>query len=247
MAVKRKYQGVTAYVGMPGSGKSYGLAEEGKRALDRGRPVFSNAGFDFGATATGWRDGCFQFGSFEELVHVPQGATILIDEAPLYFNARKWQDFPDGFMYRLTQVRKDGLEVYYSTIDWRMVDVQLRRMTFWVWECKALTGRLLHRRMFPPEERRKKDERARRSEFVRVKPSVSELYDTLGKVSVRAGALNASSETWAQIGSPPVASTAETAEGRGRPAGLPQVEPLPNVPEVEVPTATIPQRKGWSG
>jgi hypothetical protein len=101
----------------------------------------------------------------------------------LFVNARKWQDFPDGLLYRLTQIRKDGLELHFSTIDWRMVDINVRRITFWVWECVQVAGPFHRRVLWPPEERRKKDDRPRRRELFRIRPDVAEAYNTMGKVS----------------------------------------------------------------
>lgn len=193
MSRRRRYQGVTAFIGLPGSGKTYALAEIGLDAMRRGREVWCNAGFDL--------EGARRFSSFEEFAEIPNDAVVVWDELPLYVNARKWQEFPDGLLYRLTQIRKDGLELYYSTIDWRMVDVNVRRLTFWTWECRGITTRLLIRRRFPPEERRKKDERAREIKLVRVRASVGQAYDTFGKVAVRSRALTAGeSESWSLPG-----------------------------------------------
>lgn len=171
-----KYQGVTAYVGLPGSGKSYALVEVAVRALAEGREVWCNSGFDV--------RGCKRFGSFEEFTQIPNGAVVVWDELPLFVNARKWQEFPDGLMYRLTQIRKHGLELHYSTIDWRMVDVNVRRITFWTWECVGITQRLLRRRLYPPPERRVRGERARKSRWVWVKADIADAYDTLGTVEL---------------------------------------------------------------
>jgi hypothetical protein len=206
---RRRYQGVTAYVGLPGSGKTYSLAEVGRRALDDGREVWSNAGFDF---APGHPQSKV-FSSFEEFTEIPNGAVVLWDELPLYVNSRKWQEFPDGLLYRLTQIRKDGLELHYSTIDWRMVDINVRRVTFWTWECRSITSRVFCRALFPPEERRKKDERARRREFVRVKIETAGLYDTYGKVSVAPPKALTAGEAakWARP-SPGEAATADQAQ-----------------------------------
>ena len=180
-AVKRRkraerYQGVEAFVGLPGSGKTYALAEIGVRALARGETVWTNAGFEL--------EGAHRFSSFDEFAEIEGPAVILWDELPLYVNARKWQEFPDGLLYRLTQIRKDGLRLYYSTIDWKMVDVNVRRITFWTWECRSLTARWMVRRQWPIPERRDRNERPRRSKYFRIHPSVFEAYDTGAKVAV---------------------------------------------------------------
>jgi hypothetical protein len=199
--MKQAYQGVTAYVGMPGSGKTYSLAWQGLRAMARGRRVISNAGFDLvGSEVMGTFD---EFASLrvlcEDRDHVrdewprepvcPAGKrwvpiTIVWDELPLYFNARKWAEFPDAMMYRFTQVRKDGLELYYSAIHEGMIDVNIRRVTFWFWHCRAVTGRILMRRLFPPEEFRRQGARPYAVKWYRVSDGIASAYDTTRKVAL---------------------------------------------------------------
>jgi hypothetical protein len=172
----RRYQGVTAFVGMPGSGKTYGLVRVAKRAMEQGRAVYTNQGFDVKGART--------YRSFEEMLLIPPGSVILLDEAPVYFNARRWQEFPDGLLYRLTQIRKDGLEFYYSAIHEEMVDATLRRLTFWFWHCRAISGRLLYWTLWSPELFRRSKERPRKRELIRVNAKVAALYDTNGKVAI---------------------------------------------------------------
>lgn len=165
MRAFRRYQGVTAYVGMPGSGKTYALAEIAARKLRQGRSVFCNAGFDVLGAAV--------FSSFEEFCTLPAGSVVVWDELPLYVNARKWSEFPDGLLYRLTQVRKDGIELYYSAIDEAMVDLNVRRVTFWYWHCRAVTARVLVRSLWPPESFRKARQRPMRRELVIVRERIA--------------------------------------------------------------------------
>ena len=169
-----RFQGVTAFVGMPGGGKSYGLAEMAHRAMDRGLPVWCNSGFNI--------RGARVLTSFDEFAAVTGPGLIVWDELPLYFSARRWQDFPDGMLYKFSQIRKDGLRLAYSTIHEDMVDVNVRRITFWYWHCWAVTGRLLRRTLWPPQEFRKARARPYRREFVWVRRSIADLYDTWGKV-----------------------------------------------------------------
>lgn len=172
---RRKYQGVKAYIGMPGSGKTYALAQEGQQALARGEKVYCNAGFDLqGATV---------FESFDDFALITDGL-ILFDEMPLYFAARKWQDFPDGMLYKFTQIRKDNIRLSYSSIHEGLIDVNIRRVTFWYWHCHAVMGRLLVRRLYVPVEFRKSSARPIATEWAWVRDSVAATYDTLAKVKV---------------------------------------------------------------
>jgi len=172
-----RYQGVTAFVGMPGGGKSYGLAEMAHRALKSGMKVYSNAGFDI--------EGSVILQSFEEFAALQGPALVVWDELPLYFNSRKWAEFPDGMLYKFTQIRKDGLRLAYSTIHEDMVDVNIRRVTFWYWHCNAVTRRVLRRTLWPPTQFRKANSKPYAKEWVYVSKKIAHLYDSWGKVAVQ--------------------------------------------------------------
>lgn len=167
------YRGVVGATGLPGSGKSYFLVEKALEAQRRGIPVWSNAGFDVRGTRT--------INSFRDFVEIQGPAVVVFDELPLFFNARKWQTFPDGMLYKLTQIRKDRVELYYSAIHQRMVDAVLRMLTFeWV-RCRIIAGRILQRVHEAPEEFGG-HVYERRYSFIRKR--VIEAYNTMGKVAV---------------------------------------------------------------
>ncbi len=180
---RRPYCGVTAYVGPPGSGKTYSLVEIGLAALRAGRPVFTNLGFRITDEATGRFSEVYK--SLEEMLLVPDGSVILLDEAPTQFSARRWQEFPDALMYRLTQIRKDGLQFHYSAIHESFVDKVLREMTINWWTCKRLPiFPLFVRARWSPHAFRKATQRPERRDWVRLRPVVCDAYDTSAKVAV---------------------------------------------------------------
>lgn len=167
------YRGVVGAVGLPGSGKSYYLVEKALEGLRRGIPVYSNAGFDVAGTE--------RIESFRDFVSIKGPARIVFDELPLFFNARKWQSFPDGVLYKLTQIRKDRVELYYSAIHPAMVDKVLRMLTFeWV-HCRKIAGRLVVRVHKAPEELGSIIYERR---FMLLRRKVWEHYDTYAKVAV---------------------------------------------------------------
>lgn len=168
-----RYRGVTAAVGLPGSGKSYYLVERVLAAQKAGIPTYSNAGFDVKGTEI--------IGSFREFAEIKGPAVIAFDELPLFFNARKWMTFPDGMLYKLTQIRKDRIELYYSTISLRMVDVVLRQLTFEVVHCRHIAGRLMRRVHKNPEEW---GGETLRVSWVWRRREVEQAYDTMGRVAV---------------------------------------------------------------
>lgn len=173
----RRYTGVTAFVGLPGSGKSYSLVDQALRAQKRGLPVYANAGFEV--------EGAIPIRSFMEFARLEGPAVVVWDELPLYFSARKWADFPDGMLYKLTQIRKDSIELYYSTIHEMLVDSVLRRLTFtWV-ECRHMGGRLIRRTWWPPREfRTERNIGPYHREIIWMRKRVMNAYDTMGRVEV---------------------------------------------------------------
>lgn len=213
MKAQRSYRGVTCFEGMPGSGKTYGLAEVGLREMRAGREVWSNEGFDLAGSKI--------FSSFDDFMAIPNGATVCWDELPLYVNSRKWAEFPDGLLYRMTQIRKDGLRLYYSAIDSSMVDANMRRVTFWWWKCQSITSRFMVRRLYPHETFRKKDARQMRTEWVRVRPAVADAYDTMSKVAVESHvvSLGKRSGTWSKGGTGAPAVPGTSARSGAAPQG----------------------------
>ena len=172
----KKYRGVTAAVGLPGAGKSYYLAEQARRGMMRGVPVYSNAGFDVQGTET--------IASFEEFAGLEGPAVVVWDELPLYFSARRWADFPDGMLYKFTQIRKDAIELYYSTIHPMMVDATLRRITFeWV-EHHHVAGRLMRRTHWVPGGFQSEAYVVSHRSMGWLRKRTMELYETMGRVRV---------------------------------------------------------------
>ncbi len=177
------FEGVTAFTGEPGSGKTAGMVSAALALHAQGWDVISN-GLDL-KCETG------SFATLEELSQlIDEGQTrlndgerartvVLLDEAPFFANSRKWAEFPDQFFQKLQQVRKYNFLLLYSTINWLQVDVNLRRLTYWVWECRRekFTNRFV-RDLYPPEEERIAGESPRYTVREWPRQGVFEAYDT---------------------------------------------------------------------
>jgi hypothetical protein len=173
----RRYRGVRVYTGLPGDFKTYTLAQVGLRAMRQGRDVWVNAGFDL--------RGANVFNSFQELLDAPRPKVVLWDEMPVYLSARDWQNFPAELLYEWTQVRKNGDELHYTAIDLEMVDANLRRITAWEVECRALSGLFYVRTCWPAlSKRRSKLKKHVWREWGMRHRSVCRSYDTYAKVAV---------------------------------------------------------------
>jgi len=144
--------------------------------MARGERVVCNAGFDL--------RGAERLSTFDEFAALEGPVVVVWDELPLYFNARKWSEFPDSMLYKFTQIRKDGIQLYYSAIHEQMIDVNIRRITFWFWQCRNLGAGFLVRRCYPPEQFRKANQKPYQTKFGRIRPAVYDLYDTYQKVEL---------------------------------------------------------------
>ena len=185
-------QGATAFLGPPGSGKTMFMTQAAANLSAAGCQVFTNS------MELAFEDGYFR--NFDELTDMVLSVAempwderpftcVCIDEAPFWANARKWQEFSDGFFLILQQIRKFRVCLYYSSINWLQVDANLRRLTYLVWECEKTRWGSFKRHLYPPEEERQELEKP----LVRLRhrPRVGELecYET-GQI-ISSPALNA--------------------------------------------------------
>lgn len=174
------FQGVTAFCGAPGSGKTLFLTEAAMRMKMQGARVLTNM------MELPFEDD--HFATFDELTRlvietaeIPfderPWTVVCVDEAPSWANARKWEDFSDGFFYILQQIRKFKIIMYFSCIKWMQVDANLRRQCYMVWECYRVRNRFV-RELWPPEDERTEFDRP--SKRIRKRPRDGELdaYDT---------------------------------------------------------------------
>lgn len=116
---------IEGYIGRPGSGKSYTLTERALREKERGREVFTNYAVK----------GCWYF-TPDQLLDLPPGV-IVIDEAHLWFPARMALRLPPSWLAMLSQTRKNGWDLLYSTQHESRVDRVLRDVSSWMWLCRA--------------------------------------------------------------------------------------------------------------
>ena len=148
----------TAFVGVPGTGKTMQLVRASYVYHLRGARILSNG--------LGLKHEEGEFSSFDDLCRIMfrqsqvpyedrRPHVILIDEAHFWANSRQWQEFHDGFFWMLQQVRKFRMLLLWSAIDWAQCDVNLRRITRWIWQCeRGAFGGFKSYLMVPPEERR---------------------------------------------------------------------------------------------
>lgn len=180
---RRRYRGIQAFTGLPGSGKTYELTAWLLRQIAAGRPTYTSAGYDI--------PGARQFHDLHEFVRIPDGAAIGIDEAPVWLDARMWQSLPPWFTYRITQTRHHGIDIRYTAIDPSMVEKRLRSITFEFWEFRALAGPFnLYRYMKSPEGAPKLRKDDGRWHVRRMRQETADSYDSHANADVSKLELN---------------------------------------------------------
>lgn len=162
---------ITAYVGLPGTGKTYGLVLEAIRNIKRS-DVYAN--FDINI------DGVKRIYGFSDLLKVRQGV-VLLDELNLWFPSRLWDKIPPEVLSLWAQSRKRGIDVYYSTQHLDRVDKVIREVTNYVVRCNLISIFSLQffiYSTFQPEDWDKKDRRALSRKIVKFSEKIASLYDT---------------------------------------------------------------------
>jgi len=121
---------ICGYFGLPGAGKSYLLAMDAIKLMNKGYNVYSN----FPVL------GAYKM-SYEQLLEVPRferPAVLLLDEVQRYANAREWASLPDTLYFVFSQGRKLGLDLFYSAQDSSRVDKTLREVTNYFYDIAAI-------------------------------------------------------------------------------------------------------------
>lgn len=163
---------IEGLIGRPGSGKSYELTRRVLEAADRDRLVFTNY-----AVA---HPNVFMF-SPDQLLDLPPGL-IVIDEAHLWFPARKALKLPMSWLAGMSQTRKKGWDLLWAAQHESRIDRMVRDVTSWMWLCSAWFQHndhpvLFARSSWEPEFFRHPKKRYTRS-FSMFSSRVAEAYNT---------------------------------------------------------------------
>jgi hypothetical protein len=129
---------IVVYTGKQGEGKSYSLAKMAcVQGLQQGREVVSNLAITdpvTGHSAQEWdvlRDG------FDAVCHL-QGALIVLDEGPVFLNARDFEKRSTKLFFALlAQVRRNRNTFALTAQNFTDLDVWLRRQTHLVVRCRV--------------------------------------------------------------------------------------------------------------
>jgi len=188
--------------GRPGTGKTYNLTYDVLKALRKGFIIHSNYKINWNGyreKRTWWRKILRLIGlkkrwndygkenlrywvRLEDLYNVEDGI-IVMDEAHVYMNARRWKDLPEGMERKLAQHRKDGLHIWGTVQSVNRLDTIIRELIdywyvyqngiFWFtrWEFNI------------DDDKQKKYPLTRRWRLKKKK--IYEMYDTLEKIEIK--------------------------------------------------------------
>ena len=145
---------VYAYVGTPGSGKSYAAIKMICECLIMGRVVFTNIrGIDDYRCRAAIQSICklsyiamvkqLHFLSNEEIMHfwnhVSPGSLIVIDEIHLFFDARQWSSTENNLLKNWASVhRHHGYDLVCITQSTARVDSSVRSLFEWCYEFRKI-------------------------------------------------------------------------------------------------------------
>lgn len=160
---------IEAYCGRPGAGKTYSMVARALKQVGK-RPIFSNMAVDWAQPINCW----------EELVGCSNGL-VLIDEAPLWFDARQFNKLPFEVRSFFAQSRKQGIDMWFTAQSFEGVDVALRRLCAIIWQCQRYGPYVFSTGNDPDVSSGKGRVFARR--IVRIKKAICERYDTFQVVA----------------------------------------------------------------
>jgi hypothetical protein len=114
---------IRGYFGLPGSGKTYAMTRDAINEC-KGRVVYTNYDVDIPDAAE-----IIKLKRPHELVNVRNGL-CLIDEAGLWLPSFIWKRIPEQLIWQLAQVRKNGIDLFYTAQNPARVVKVLREITF---------------------------------------------------------------------------------------------------------------------
>jgi Zonular occludens toxin (Zot). len=175
--------------GLPGSGKTYYIVKKIKEWVEGHIDVYLYYQFKINIDTPHikyWR-------RLDELVRIKDGI-IVIDEAQIFMNARKWEVFPEDLQYKLQQHRKHNLHMWLISQNIRRIDVVARELVQYYYHmrslfCITLFGKkheLFIKTEYSVDDIEKPDVRKELlgREFVWYNQKIADLYDTTAEQEI---------------------------------------------------------------
>ncbi len=125
---------INLITGKPGSGKTAYLAKLVKeKFLPNGVQVYSYFRLKF-------NDSRIKY--FKEISEIQsyRNAVVILDEAQIWFNARKWNLLPASLQYALQQHRHKGIDIWGAVQNLQRLDIIVRELVAKYYEVKKIMG-----------------------------------------------------------------------------------------------------------
>jgi len=187
------------FTGRPGTGKTASLVNEVWKALDKGAVIYSNFYIDwkgYEEKKTRWKRFLKTIGLKKEWKSYPQSnlrswttlrdimkiqnGIVVMDEAHMYMNSRKWKDMDLEFMRKLAQHRKDGIHIWGTVQNVKRLDVVIRELIDYWYVCSIFMGFIFQVEFDIDEDQMKKHPLSQKFFYLSKKKMMR--YDTLEKV-----------------------------------------------------------------
>ena len=139
--------GIIAYVGGVGEGKTLSIVER----LENTKKLYKNVDVKI-YTNFGYVNQDEEIKSIEDIINADDNSIIAIDEVHTLFGSREWKEFPISMLSLITQNRKHSKQLLFTSQDFALMDVSLRRLCNYIVECKILSGRWVFQKAFRPND-----------------------------------------------------------------------------------------------
>lgn len=166
---------ITMHTGRPGTGKTYCLTRNALKYLKQGEKVFSNYKINLD------HPNLFFWKYPQDILNIREGI-ILMDEAHVYFNSRKWKDLPEDFLRLLAQHRKKGLHIEGTVQHVNRLDVVMRELIDFWYTYQNLPFFFVRWEFDLDQDKQKKYPLSRR--YILKRKKIYEVYDTLETIEI---------------------------------------------------------------
>jgi len=158
---------IRAYVGLMGQGKTLSMVRHALRELKNGRRIITNTPFKYfalekkpplfqrllGKKST-FSDLTPEYVDTKDLLRLlktEKQALFLIDEASIVFSNYGKELLDGDWVMRFAQIRKMGVEMWYTTQRFQHVHSRLRDLTFEVVSCEKMSPKLFGNFWYHPD------------------------------------------------------------------------------------------------
>lgn len=183
---------VYGIAGLTGSGKTYVMTRMGIEMLRKAKPHVKLYA-TYHITCPELQDRIFYFRSLKVFYEL-ENAIVLLDDAPVWFNSRNWNNLPPEVQIKIIEHRKDCLKIICTAQFWDGVDKNLRENAHRYYEVNKIFGKedeeilyskpwgVIRLTQFPPRRYDKIKRKVISTQYYLIRKKYVDLYNTFEKV-----------------------------------------------------------------